>query len=64
MSENEKLILYFIGEQVNVKTTELAEKLRISRQAITKLIAGLKKKKLLERIGHDKGDHWKILLPK
>ena len=40
---------------------QLAEKLNISSETIKKNIEKLKAKKILKRIGPDKGGHWEIL---
>lgn len=45
--------------QITIK--ELAEQLKISTRAIEKNISKLKKENRIERIGSDKGGHWKII---
>ena len=40
---------------------QLAEKLNISPETIKKNIEELKAKKILKRIGPDKGGHWEIV---
>ena len=54
-------ILELITENKNITTFELADILKISRRAIAKQIALLKKEGKLKRIGPAKGGHWEVV---
>jgi len=57
---SEKMIrLIKADTQITIK--ELAEQLKISTRAIEKNISKLKAENRIERIGSDKGGHWKII---
>ncbi|MBI4919451.1 putative DNA binding domain-containing protein [archaeon] len=60
LAENQKKILELITKNSYISKKELAEKIGISTTAIDKNITRLKKKGLLDRVGPDKGGHWKI----
>ncbi|WP_410522724.1 HTH domain-containing protein [Pedobacter sp. BS3] len=49
-----------IKNNARITIKELAEQLNISTRAVEKNIAKLKTIGILERIGSDKGGHWKI----
>jgi len=44
----------------DITTQEIADLMNMSRRNIAKHIANLKKKGMIERIGSDKGGHWKV----
>ena len=52
-------IIELIKNNPNI-TTEMAEELKITRSAIAKQIAKLKKGGIIKRIGADKGGHWEL----
>lgn len=54
-------ILELIKENPNITRSELAEIAGINPSAIQKHIAKLKAEGLIERVGGDKGGHWKII---
>jgi len=58
LGENQTKILLLIKEKNTIPILELAQKIGISTTAIENNIAKLKEKKLLKRIGPDKGGHW------
>jgi len=62
--ENQKQILQILSAHPFSSKKVLAEKLKISTTAVDKNIRTLKLKGLLERIGNDKGGHWKVLVTK
>ena len=51
-------VLSMLKEDPNLTQAGLATALGVSRQAIQKHLAGLKKAGLLRRVGPDKGGHW------
>ncbi len=60
LAENQKKIVLLIIQNQRISKRELAKKLGISTTAIDKNITTLKKKKIIKRIGPDKGGHWEI----
>jgi len=44
-----------------ITTSELANEIGISADAVKKHLMNLKNKKLLRRVGPDKGGHWEVL---
>lgn len=50
-----------IKENPKITRNELVEKLGINPSAIQKHIANLKNKGIIERIGADRGGHWKVM---
>ena len=61
LSRSEIAVLRLAGEDAHITQTEMAGKVDLSLQAIKKIVAKLKNKKLLRRIGPDKGGHWEVL---
>ncbi|MBI5096940.1 MAG: winged helix-turn-helix transcriptional regulator [Nitrospirae bacterium] len=61
MGENEKKILENIAENKFVTIPELSNTLGISTTAVENNLAKLKSKKVIKRIGPDKGGHWEIV---
>ena len=57
-------ILYLLKDNPNITGAVIADRLGISRRAVTKQIAALKSKGLVKRIGPDKGGHWEVMEPK
>ena len=53
-------ILGHISSNASITMAELADAIGISVKAVEKQIALLKKQGRIERIGPDKGGHWKI----
>ena len=53
-------ILYLLKDNPNITGAVIADRLGISRRAITKQIAALKSKGLVKRVGPDKGGHWEV----
>lgn len=54
-------ILAFIRKNSTASAKEIAVTMGVSARAIEKQIAALKKKKLLKRIGPDKGGYWEVV---
>lgn len=50
-----------IGENLFIRTHEIANKTNLAQRTVEKAIAILKKKGLLRRVGPDKGGHWEIM---
>ena len=53
-------VIRLIDENPYITTTEIAERLSMTSNAITQRIRILKQKGILTRIGPDKGGCWKI----
>lgn len=53
------ILLLKANTQITIK--ELAEQLNLSTRAIEKIISKLKSENRIERIGSDKGGHWKVI---
>ena len=54
-------IIELIYQNKKITTSEMAESIGISTRAIEKQIAKLKEQGKIQRIGADKGGHWKVL---
>ncbi|MFZ2976090.1 MAG: winged helix-turn-helix transcriptional regulator [Candidatus Moraniibacteriota bacterium] len=61
LSKNQKEILFEINRNKAITQRELSLKVSINEKNVRNNIAELKEKGLLERIGPDKGGHWKIV---
>ncbi len=59
--ESQKQILMLILDNPSISKREMADKVGISTTAIDKNLTALKKKGLLERVGPDRGGHWKVI---
>lgn len=59
VTENQARILELVSQNPTITQTELAQIIGISRTHIAKNIATLKAKGLMQRVGSDKGGHWK-----
>lgn len=59
--ESQRKMLNLIKKNPYVSKKELSDKVGISTAAIDKNISQLKKKKLLKRVGPDKGGHWEVM---
>jgi len=54
-------IIQLIQANTQITIKELAEQLNLSTRAIEKIISKLKTENRIERIGSDKGGHWKVI---
>ena len=61
VTERQKQILSLIIKDNKITTSELAAELAVTRMTISREIGALKSLKILERIGGDKGGHWKVI---
>jgi len=61
LGQNERKVLGIIDRNKFVTIPELAATLRISTTAVENNLAKLKSKKVLKRVGPDKGGHWEIV---
>ncbi len=50
-----------IQENPNVTTSEMAEKLGVTRRAIVKNTSALQSEGIIRRVGPDKGGYWEII---
>lgn len=62
LSDKEQKTLRLIIEDPGYTTSQIAEKLSVSRVSVTKYIKTLKEKNLIERIGSDHKGYWKVNL--
>jgi ATP-dependent DNA helicase RecG len=61
LGENENRIVEIVVTNKFVTIPELSKMLKISTTAVENNIAKLKAKKILKRIGPDKGGHWEVI---
>ena len=54
-------IIELIQENPNVTTSEMAEKIGVTRRAIAKITGALQAEGIIRRVGPDKGGHWEII---
>jgi ATP-dependent DNA helicase RecG len=59
--ENAEKIILAIASNQFIKTYEIADKTKLSKSTIEKIVAKLKKAGILKRIGPDKGGYWEIV---
>jgi ATP-dependent DNA helicase RecG len=59
--ENQKRIVRLIANNPNVSKKEMSDVIGISTTAIDKNLTTLKKKKIIKRVGSDKGGSWQII---
>lgn len=62
LSKIQQEIINIIIEQPNITQSDIAKKLKVSRQSIATNIKELKDNNVLERVGANKKGYWKILL--
>ena len=60
LSDKEKRTIELIIDDPGYTSSQIAEKMSVSRVSVTKYIKGLKEKGLIERIGSDRKGYWKI----
>lgn len=60
-TENEIKLLQLLKTNANITQVELSKKLHVSRRTISNVIANLKEKGKIERIGSDRKGYWKII---
>ncbi len=60
-TDNEIKLLELLKINPNITQVELSNKLNVSRRTISTLLANLKEKKKIERVGSDRKGYWKIL---
>jgi ATP-dependent DNA helicase RecG len=56
-----EMIVKLIINNNTITSTEIAEEIGISLKGVEYHLANLKKKKLIERVGPDKGGYWKVV---
>lgn len=61
LTGNQLNLLALLEKDGSLTREQLAEKLNISPETVKKNLANLKYKKLINRIGPDKGGHWEIV---
>ncbi len=59
--ESQKKMVYLIDEKPTITIKELAETIGVSTTAIDKNITKLKDKRIIRRVGGDKGGSWEII---
>ena len=60
-TDNEIKLLELLKINPNITQVELSNKLNVSRRTISTLLANLKEKGKIERVGSDRKGYWKIL---
>lgn len=61
VTENQRKIIEAISKNHNITIAELSQVVAISERKIKANILKLKEKRLLRRVGPDKGGHWEVL---
>jgi predicted HTH transcriptional regulator len=61
--ENQKRMLFLMGENPKISKREMSEAIRINSSAIDKSIISLKKKGILLRVGSKNDGYWQVLSP-
>jgi ATP-dependent DNA helicase RecG len=61
ISKAQEAVLELITENIQISRKELSAALKISESTIQKHIGQLRSKKLLVRVGPDKGGHWEVI---
>jgi len=61
VKSSEKILELILGDQY-ISASAMADSIGISERAVETQLAKLKEKKVIDRIGPDKGGHWKINL--
>ena len=59
--DNEIKLLELLKINPNITQVELSNKLNVSRRTISTLLAHLKERGKIERVGSDRKGYWKIL---
>lgn len=60
-TDNEIKLLELLKINPNITQVELSNKLNVSRRTISTLLANLKEKSKIERVGSDRKGYWKII---
>ena len=60
VNPSEKALLDVVATNNNITVIELADRLNVTERTIYRTIKGLRERGLLERVGSDKNDYWKI----
>lgn len=60
VTDKEKRVLELIIEDPGYTTTQIAEKMSVTRKTVSGYIRSLKEKGIIERIGSDRRGYWKI----
>lgn len=63
IQKSTRKILAILAENPNITTSEIAKRLNVTRNAVAKQIAKLKKEGTIKRVGADKGGWWQIITP-
>ena len=61
ITDNEQIIINVIIENSNISQKEISDISKIPYRTVQRLIASLKSKKIIERVGSNKSGYWKIL---
>jgi len=60
VTDRQNRVLLLIKQNIKISTREIAELLGISKRTVLRELDDMKNKKLLTRIGKEKGGHWEI----
>ena len=61
VTEREKQVLGLLKENPGYTTTQIADRLSVTRKTVSIYLKSLKEKNLIERIGSDRKGYWKII---
>lgn len=59
--KRKQLIIYLIHEEPQITTTEIANRLNVTRRTVARDIDTLKANEIIKRIGSAKSGYWKIM---
>ena len=61
MTPKQSAVLELVRQDPTISRKDISEKLDINESAIQKHLDILKGKKIIQRVGPDKGGHWELL---
>jgi len=62
LTANPRKIIQTLKASPKITANELSEKVGISQRKIEENLSKLKKLNVIERVGADRGGHWKVLI--
>lgn len=62
VTDRQHAIINLIKEHTNMTTTQMAERLGVTKRTILRDIESLKKKGLISRVGSEKTGYWELKL--
>ncbi len=61
VTEKQRLIIAYIKENRKVTIAEMVKKMKISRKTVAANVRQMKEKKMIKRVGPDKGGYWEVV---